>query len=932
MKKSLLLTVIFALASAGAWADEDPVILNWGVQEPWQMKFVKDPAGGYDEPNPGDDGNGLTWTQLGYDDSSWGTLTGPMANGDSDGPVINPNYTWEGENHCFCLRRTFTLDNVNPDGYTFAFYCDDCMKVYVNGQRAFEIGGSWDLRSRKIDASLFRKGENQLAICYYAGPFSHNFLEYALFTGNCYTGWGDFGHGNKPFICLDGIRYQLCGEERPNTIDVVGVEEGLVTAHVREKITIDGNEYPVTGIVWFGLWNNTLKHAYLPKTLSYFEVYYDVFNSPMETIVVDPENPIFDSRDNCNAIIETKTNKAVCIQPCSTIPSSVKTLGFGSIKGNYSTLLIPEGVECIEGMAFGYCSGTTVGTLSIPASCTKINESPFGTGYFSNIIVHEDNPNYYMQNGCLIERSTKMIVTILPDFEEITIPEDVEKFGEQSFWNTRDTHFYYNRPYPWKNRDHRQIGLFGHTGTLHVPQGTIPRYLYQEWDRFSEGFKAITDGIHTYYCVAEGDTWFAPHIDCVNYPANKAGDNVTLSVLLNADQPIVGFQFDVYLPEGMEVTFDEDGYENILLSTARTTARRHVLTSQQMPDGAWRVICYSNSNFPFDGEEGEVCTIQVKTNADMANGGYPVIFKNITTTYLSGEGKKEQFVCDHPITSYVQFFTPSFPLMGDVNVDGKVNVTDITAVVSHIMGNHPTPFLFDNGNVYKDDVINVTDIAGIVDIIMGTTQQQAPRRKARRATEGETAEAGTTSLKVFSFFIVPGEEKEVEVVLHNPDEAFTGLQFDLALPEGISLVNDEDGYLISPGSRTNSRKHTIEARQQTDGTIRIMVYSNHNTNFSGTDGDVVILTLKADEQIKAGVYSAQLFDVILSQAEGDHINQQEPADESFNIYVNDNATSIDKTTMNKSQKGNDVYNLAGQRVSRIQHGVNIIGNKKVVLK
>ena len=533
--------MLLALTSTGTWADDVQTVLPWGFNQPWQMKFVQQSSGGYYEPEA--DANGLAWTQAGYDDSQWETLTGPMANGNyNGGPVVNPNYTWEGENHCFCLRRTFTLDSVNPDGYTFASYHDDGLRVYINGQMVFDntqdTGGN--IEAFHMNASYFHEGENQLALCFWAGPFELNYLDYALYSGYCYEG--------PDYFCIDGIQYRLNHDGNPAT--VVGIEEGLVTANIREKITIDGQDYPVTSIIWFALSNSTLKHVFIPKTITYFEIYYPVFSSDIETIVVDPENPIFDSRDNCNAVIHTETNKTLCVQACSIIPSSVKTIGSCSVKGNYSALRIPEGVEHIEGMALGYCDGTTIGTIYIPASCTQIDESPFGTSYFSNIIVDEDNPNYYMQNGCLIERPTKKLMTILPNIDSITIPEDVAMFGEQSFWNTRDVDFYYNQKYPWKI-DHRQIGLFGYTGTLHVPEGTIPHYLYQEWDKFSEGFKRITDGTYTYYCLGEGDTWFAPHIDCVNYPASMAGSEVTLSVVLNADCPVVGFQFDVYLPEGM---------------------------------------------------------------------------------------------------------------------------------------------------------------------------------------------------------------------------------------------------------------------------------------------------------------------------------------------------------------------------------------------
>ena len=42
------------------------------------------------------------------------------------------------------------------------------------------------------------------------------------------------------------------------------------------------------------------------------------------------------------------------------------------------------------------------------------------------------------------------------------------------------------------------------------------------------------------------------------------------------------------------------------------------------------------------------------------------------------------------------------------------------------------------------------------------------------------------------FEIEPGEEKEVSILLDNPDAEYRDLQFDLYLPEGITVAQDED--------------------------------------------------------------------------------------------------------------------------------------------
>ena len=118
MKLKVLFVVVLCLGLQSVWAE---TVLPWGADVPWQMKYVQ-PEEWVD---PVVDGAGRKWTQLGYDDSQWETLTGPMANNYNQEHVDIFNYTWKGDDKCFYLRRTFTLDQVNSDGYTFATIHDD---------------------------------------------------------------------------------------------------------------------------------------------------------------------------------------------------------------------------------------------------------------------------------------------------------------------------------------------------------------------------------------------------------------------------------------------------------------------------------------------------------------------------------------------------------------------------------------------------------------------------------------------------------------------------------------------------------------------------------------------------------------------------------------------------------------------------------------
>ncbi len=70
-----------------------------------------------------------------------------------------------------------------------------------------------------------------------------------------------------------------------------------------------------------------------------------------ESIEVDINNPVFDSRDNCNAIIETATNKLIFGSNKTTIPKGVVSIGAFTLNG-VSSVTIPSSVNRIEDFAF----------------------------------------------------------------------------------------------------------------------------------------------------------------------------------------------------------------------------------------------------------------------------------------------------------------------------------------------------------------------------------------------------------------------------------------------------------------------------------------------------------------------------------------------------------------------------------------------------
>ncbi len=95
-------------------------------------------------------------------------------------------------------------------------------------------------------------------------------------------------------------------------------------------------------------------------------------------IVVDSENPNYDSRNDCNAIILTSTNELTTGCKNTVIPNTVTAIGNNAFKGitGMTSIEIPDSVVSIGDNAFALCFNLT-GDLVIPNSVTHIGESAF---------------------------------------------------------------------------------------------------------------------------------------------------------------------------------------------------------------------------------------------------------------------------------------------------------------------------------------------------------------------------------------------------------------------------------------------------------------------------------------------------------------------------------------------------------------------------
>lgn len=102
------------------------------------------------------------------------------------------------------------------------------------------------------------------------------------------------------------------------------------------------------------------------------------YGCEITSLSVDPDNATYDSRNDCNAVIETVTNKLVAGCRNTVIPNGIVTLGtfaFAQFSGSFS-LTIPESVTTFEFGAIHMCPGLT--TVNIPSGITSMDDMLFG--------------------------------------------------------------------------------------------------------------------------------------------------------------------------------------------------------------------------------------------------------------------------------------------------------------------------------------------------------------------------------------------------------------------------------------------------------------------------------------------------------------------------------------------------------------------------
>lgn len=130
----------------------------------------------------------------------------------------------------------------------------------------------------------------------------------------------------------------------------------------------------------------------------------------LNSIIVDEDNTVYDSRTNCNAIILTDKNLLLAGSNNTIIPDGIKIIGAFAFSGRkeLTKIKIPDSVEKIDALAFSHCIGLT--SIEIPSSVTSIEGGAFeGCTRLTSIKFPETvNITVSMVEGCNNLKSIKI--------------------------------------------------------------------------------------------------------------------------------------------------------------------------------------------------------------------------------------------------------------------------------------------------------------------------------------------------------------------------------------------------------------------------------------------------------------------------------------------------------------------------------------------
>ncbi len=231
-------------------------------------------------------------------------------------------------------------------------------------------------------------------------------------------------------------------------------------------------------------------------------------------------------------------------------------------------------------------------------------------------------------------------------------------------------------------------------------------------------------------------------------------------------------------------------------------------------------------------------------------------------------------------------------LLGDVNGDKVVNITDITLIVAHILGETLPVFIKQNADMNNDKSINVTDVTSVVGIVLNELAPKAPANARYDVDDRVVLAANSSGCSICLDGNAP----------------FTACEMTLTLPEGCTLLD------VSLDSHQPT-SHQMAVHSIGDGRYRLVVYAPAEGRSCLGEGALVNLGLNGRSD------GIKVSDIMFSNRQYETVVLQDAVGMTTGL---DGVLSTDAA--------DDTYSIQGVKTTTPRKGVYIKGHKKKVVK
>lgn len=184
--------------------------------------------------------------------------------------------------------------------------------------------------------------------------------------------------------------YSLKEIKLPNS--VTSIESLAFATSGLRNITIPESVTSIGSNAFMG--SSALSSIYIPASVTSIELGAFAGCRALTSITVDENNLTYDSRNNCNGIIQTSTNTLLLGCLNTVIPASVTKIGIAAFNGCslLTNITIPENVTSIEPYSFMGCTSLSVVDIKATEPPALI-ENPF-KNCSSNLTIYVPKESY----------------------------------------------------------------------------------------------------------------------------------------------------------------------------------------------------------------------------------------------------------------------------------------------------------------------------------------------------------------------------------------------------------------------------------------------------------------------------------------------------------------------------------------------------------